>query len=133
MIIKREYEDIGIAKINTNYNKKIKTHYIRYIVDEYCIEKAIKEAEENKWVVALDYEGDIQYLYRIKEKPKKPVIVTKEFVEISELSIDFFMSYVPSWVTVVIKTSKDYSDMRMIEKLSKKYENIRFCGGKFLR
>ena len=133
MIIKLEYEDIGLVGIRTNYNNKVKNHYMRYIVDEYCIEKAIKEAENNKWVVALDYEGDNQHLFTIENVPKIPVIITKEFIEITELVIDFFMSSVPNWVIVSIKTPEDFCDMRIIESLSKKYPNIRFCGGKFLR
>lgn len=133
MIIKLEYEDIGLVGIKTNYNNKVKNHYIRYIVDEYSIEKAIKEVRNNKWVVALDYEGDNQHLFTLEEKPNIPVIVTKEFTEVTELGIDFFMSYVPDWVIVSIKTPSDFCDMRMVETLSKKYPNIRFCGGKFLR
>ena len=133
MIIKLEYEDIGLVGIKTNYNNKVKNHYIRYIVDEYSIEKAIKEVRNNKWVVALDYEGDNQHLFTLEEKPNIPVIVTKEFTEVTELGIDFFMSYVPSWVIVSIKTPSDFCDMRLVETLSKKYSNIRFCGGKFLR
>ena len=133
MIIKLEYEDIGLVGIKTNYNNKVKNHYIRYIVDEYSIEKAIKEVRNNKWVVALDYEGDNQHLFTLEEKPNIPVIVTKEFTEVTELGIDFFMSYVPDWVIVSIKTPSDFCDMRMVETLSKKYPNLRFCGGKFLR
>jgi hypothetical protein len=87
----------------------------------------------NKWVVALDYEGDNQHLFDIEEKPAIPVIVTKEFVDMTELSIDFFMSCIPNWVVVSIKTPNDFCDMRLVETLSKKYDNIRFCGGKFLR
>lgn len=133
MIIKLEYEDIGLVGIKTNYNNKVKNHYIRFIVDEYCVEKAIKEAENNKWVVALDYEGDYQYLFNLEEVPKIPVIITKEFTEINELSIAFFMTKVPDWVIVSIKTPEDFSDMRLVDNLSKQYSNIRFCGGKFLR
>lgn len=133
MIIKLEYEDIGLVGIKTNYNNKVKNHYIRFIVDEYCVEKAIKEAENNKWVVALDYEGDFQYLFNLEEVPKIPVIITKEFTEVNELSIAFFMTKVPDWVIVSIKTPEDFSDMRLVDNLSKQYANIRFCGGKFLR
>jgi hypothetical protein len=133
MIIKLEYEDIGLVGIKTNYNNKVKNHYIRFIVDEYCVEKAIKEAENNKWVVALDYEGDFQYLFNLEEVPKIPVIITKEFTEINELSIAFFMTKVPDWVIVSIRTPEDFSDMRLVDNLSKQYSNIRFCGGKFLR
>lgn len=32
MIIRLEYEDIGLVGIRTNYNNKVKNHYIRYIV-----------------------------------------------------------------------------------------------------
>ena len=134
MIIKLDYQDIGLVGIKTNYNGKIKNHYIRYIVDEYSIDKAIREVKNNnKWVVALDYEGDIQYLFNVQEKPTIPVIVTKEVDEVTELSISFIMSTIPDWVIVSIKTSSDFADMRLVEKLSKQYSNIRFCGGKFLR
>lgn len=133
MIIKMDYEDIGLVGIRTNYNGKIKSHYIRYIVDEYSIEKAIKQTKGNKWVVAFDYIGDYQYLFNIVEKPNVPVIVTKELKEINELSIEFFMKCVPDWVIVSIKTPSDFCDMRVIENLSLQFPNIRFCGGKFLR
>ena len=133
MIIKLEYQDIGLVGIKTNYNNKVKNNYIRYIVDEFCIERAIKDSENNKWVVALDYEGDNQYLFNIPNKPNIPVIVTKEFKEINELSIAFFMKSLPDWVIVSIKTPSDFCDMRLVESLSLEFPNIRFCGGKFLR
>ena len=133
MIIKLEYQDIGLVGIKTNYNNKVKNNYIRYIVDEYCIEKAIREGENNKWVVALDYEGDNQYLFTITNPPKIPVIVTKEFTDVNELAISFFVKSLPDWVIVSIKTPSDFCDMRLVESLSKQFPNIRFCGGKFLR
>ena len=133
MIIKLEYEDRGIVGIKTNYKNKVKNHYIRFIVDEFSIDKVIQEVKNNKWVVALDYEGDYQYLFNLQERPTIPVIVTKYFEEITELGIDYFVSSIPSWVYAAVKTSKTFSDMRIIEKLSLKYPNIRFCGGKFLR
>ncbi len=133
MIIRLEYEDIGLVGIRTNYNNKVKNHYIRYIIDEFCVEKAINEANNNKWIVALDYVGDYQYLYNLDIRPTVPLIVSKEFIDMTELSIDFFMGSVPDWVIVSIKTPSEFSDMRLIESLSKKYSNIRFCGGKFLR
>ena len=133
MIIRLEYEDIGLVGIRTNYNNKVKNHYIRYIIDEFSVEKAIYEANNNKWIVALDYMGDYQYLFNIQVKPTVPLIVSKEFLDITELTIDFFMSCVPDWVIVSIKTPADFCDLRLVETLSKKYPNIRFCGGKFLR
>lgn len=133
MIIRLEYEDIGLVGIRTNYNNKVKNHYIRYIIDEFCVEKAINEIRNNKWVVALDYVGDYQYLFNLDIRPTVPLIVRKEFLEITELTIDFFMSTIPDWVIVSIKTPENFSDMRLVESLSMKYPNIRFCGGKFLR
>lgn len=133
MIIRLEYEDIGLVGIRTNYNNKVKNHYIRYIIDEFSVEKAINEVKNNKWVVALDYVGDYQYLFNLQVKPTVPLIVCKEFLEITELTVDFFMNCVPDWVIVSIKTPESFCDMRLIEMLSKKYSNIRFCGGKFLR
>ena len=43
------------------------------------------------------------------------------------------MTKVPDWVIVSIRTPEDFSDMRLVDNLSKQYANIRFCGGKFLR
>ena len=89
IIIQLDYQDINLVTIRTNYNNKIKDNYLRYIVDEFSLEKAIKEMEENKWVVALDYVGDLEYLFNITNKPSKPIIVTKNLLDINELSIDF--------------------------------------------
>lgn len=133
IIIQLDYQDIDLVTIRTNYNNKIKDNYLRYIVDEFSLEKAIKEMEENKWVVALDYVGDLEYLFNITNKPSKPIIVTKKLLDINELSIDFIMQTMPDWVIVSIKTPSNFCDMRVVERLSKKYSNIRFCGGKFLR
>lgn len=133
IIIQLDYQDIELVTIRTNYNNKIKDNYLRYIVDEFSLEKAIKEMEENKWVVALDYIGDLEYLFNIVNKPQKPIIVTKNLLDINELSIDFIMQTMPDWVIVSIKTPDSFCDMRIVERLSKKYKNIRFCGGKFLR
>lgn len=133
MIIKMDYQDIGLVGIKTNYNNKIKNHYIRFIVDEYSIDNAIQNIKNNKWVVALDYEGDLQYLFSIDTVPNVPIIVTKEMKEINELSVGFFMKCVPDWVIVSIKTPSDFTDMKIIEALSKEYKNVRFCGGKLLR
>lgn len=133
MIIQLDYSDNGLYAIKTTYNKKEKYHYIRYIVDEFSIDRAIEDIKDNKYVVALDYEGDLQYLFTLKERPDVPLIVTKEFKEINELSIAFYMQKFPDWVTVSIMTPENFCDMRLIEVLSLKYPNIRFCGGKFLR
>lgn len=133
LIIKLEYEDRDIVGIKTNYKNKVKNHYIRFIVDEFSIDKIIQEVKENKWVVALDYEGDNQYLFNLLERPTIPVIVTKYFEEVTELAIDYFVNSIPNWVYAAVKTPKTFSDMRMIEKISLKYPNVRFCGGKFLR
>ena len=133
IIIKMDYEDIGLVCVRTTRKGKIRKNYIRYTVDEYSIDKAIKNSKTNKWVVALDYVGDYQYLFNIEEKPSIPVIVTKSFVDINELSITFFMKCLPDWVIVSIKTPEDFCDMRIVENLSLQFPNIRFCGGKFLR
>ena len=133
MIIRLDYEDNGLYAIKTNYNKKEKYHYIRYVVDEFSIDRAIEDIKDNKYVVALDYEGDIQHLFSIQEPPSVPIIVAKEFQEINELSIAFYMQKFPDWVIVSIITPENFSDMRVIENLSQKFKNIRFCGGKFLR
>lgn len=133
IVIRMDYEGIGVVGIRTNFNGKIRNHYIRYVVDEYSIDKAILETKGNKWVVAFDYVGDYQHLFDIVEKPSIPVIITKELKDINELSINFFMKSIPDWVTVSIKTPSDFCDMRVIENLSMKFPNIRFCGGKFLR
>ena len=61
------------------------------------------------------------------------MIVTREFTDVNELAISFFVKSLPDWVIVSIKTPADFCDMRLVEGLSKQFPNIRFCGGKFLR
>lgn len=132
MVVQVNYQD-DLVTIESLENGKKKNNYIRYIVDEFSLEKAIKDLDNNKWAVAIDYIGDTDYLFQVEKHPKKPIIITKEFKNITELSIDFYMTMIPDWVVVSIKTPNDFCDMRLVESLSKKYNNIRFCGGKFLR
>lgn len=133
MIIKLDYQDNNLLALKTFYKGKEKYHYIRYVVDEYSIDEAIQKIKGNKWVVALDYEGDLEHLFTLNEKPIVPVIVTKVLEDVNELSIDFMVNTIPDWVILSIKTPSDFCDMRFVEYISKKYKNIRFCGGKFLR
>lgn len=135
MLVKMEYQDIGVAGLKTNYDSKVKTHYIDYIVDEYTIDTAIQEVNEgfNKYTVCLQYEGDLQRLFMIDEKPKCPVLVKRELEDVTELAITFLVKMVPDWVRLCIKTPSDFSDMRLVESISKKYPNVHFCGGKLLR
>ena len=133
MIVRIEYQNT-ISAIKTKYKGREKSHYIRFIVDEYSIQSALEKVRDNKWVVALDYEGDISYLNNVKYKEyDKPVIVFREIEKVTEDIIRELMKSVPFWVRVAVKTPGDFNDMRVIFNLSKKYPNIRFCGGKFLR
>lgn len=133
MIVRIEYQNT-ISAIKTKYKGKEKSHYIRFVVDEYSIQSALERVRDNKWVVALDYEGDISYLNNVKyDVNDKPVIIFKQLDEISELTIKSIMRRIPLWVRVAIKTPEDFNNMRVIFDLSKKYPNIRFCGGNFLR
>ena len=95
MLVKMEYQDIGVAGLKTNYDSKVKTHYIDYIVDEYTIDTAIQEVNEgfNKYTVCLQYEGDLQRLFMIDEKPKCPVLVKRELEDVTELSITFLVNF----------------------------------------
>ena len=132
MIVRIEYQNT-ISAIKTKYKGREKSHYIRFIVDEYSIQSALEKVRDNKWVVALDYEGDISYLNNVKyEEYDKPVIVFREIEKVTEDIIRELMKSVPFWVRVAVKTPGDFNDMRVIFNLSKKYPNIRFCGGKFL-
>ena len=134
MIVKLVYQDSNLKGFKTlDGRKNEKTHYIRYILDEFSIDEAIQKIKRNKGVVALDYEGDLGYLFELKERPSVPLIYKEELTDVNELSISFVVEKVPSWVRVAIKTPEDFSDMRLIEKMSKKYPNLRFCCGTFLR
>ena len=133
MIIRVEYQN-DISAIKTKYKGKEKSHYIRFIVDEYSLQPALDRVRENKWVVGLDYEGDISFLQNIQYKEKdKSVIVIRELKDVNETTVRNIIKKIPIWVRVVIYTPEDFSDMKFIFEMSKKYPNLRFSGGKFLR
>lgn len=136
MVIKMEYQDIGIVGIRTkNWNDKVKIHYINYIVDEFSIDSAINEVNTgfNKYIVSLEYVGDLHRLFLIEEKPKVPVLIKRELEDVTELSIAFIVKTIPDWVRLCIKTPTDFCDMKLVESVCKKFPNVHFCMGKFLR
>ena len=47
LIVSMDYEDIGLVCVRTTRNGKIRNNYIRYIVDEYSIDKAIRNTKSN--------------------------------------------------------------------------------------
>lgn len=133
MLIKLDYRENGIVGIKTTHKNKIRHHYLRFIVDEYSIDNALNHSEINDWLIALDYEGDMAYLWGYDRVPNIPVIVTKKVDSVTEIEVGFIVKQIPSWVRIAIKTPKEFSDMRLIKEISLKYPNVRFCGGNFVR
>lgn len=131
MILSLSYEDITGSAVRGEVNGKSVNFFMRVKVNESNIEEALTKLKGNKWVVAFDYVGDPEFLKTV-DIGDSVVIITKE-VEKLDMNVDFLLNGLDRRVRVVLKLPKTYTDMKSIYDYSRKYPNVRFCGGKFLR
>lgn len=131
MLLKLKYDDVKASGARGEVNGKMMNFFMRVQVDELNLVEAMQKFKSNKWVVALDYTGEVGFLKTV-EVLDKTIIVTKE-VEKVDLNVDFIMSDIDNRVRVVFSLPENYSDMRTIYDYSQKYTNIRFDGGKFIK
>lgn len=134
MIVKLGYSDIqGYGVQATIGEKKVKL-YMYVQVTEFDIAEALEALKGNKFVVAMEYVGNVNVLSGLNFH-SLPVIVKHEIDEIDE-SVDEYMSYIQNIntaISVMFKFSGKYSNMKKVLEYSEKYKNIGFCGGYMLR
>lgn len=131
MLLTLNYNEVQGNAVKAIIDGKSVTCFMRVIVNEENIEEAIKKFKGNKWVVSLEYVGDITFLNG-KDLTGVTVIVKQEIEKVG-MDIDFTLKSIQSDVRVVFKLPKEYNDMMSIYNYSQKYPNIRFCGGNLIR
>lgn len=136
MILRVKYEDLGKEANAARgvVNGKQVNFFLRVQVDEMNIAEAVQRFRGNKWVVALDYIGDLGFLQNI-DISGVLVIVTKEIASVESLDFDlqFMLSQIDPRVRVVLKLPKDFNNMKVLYDLNQRYPNLHFCGGYLLR
>lgn len=131
MILKLKYEDLTGNAARGEVNGKNVNFYMRVQVDEMNIVEAIEKLRGNRYVVALDYVGELSFLNTIDTSGVN-IIVTREVKTLDD-SLDFLFSEVKPNIRVALKLPDDFKDMRAIHAYSQRYPNARFCGGKLIR
>ncbi|MNL91204.1 hypothetical protein D3C81_09340 [compost metagenome] len=131
MIVNIKYDEVQGTALKGSVNSKQVNLFMRVLVDETNIHEAITKFRECKWVVALDYVGD-QEVLRDLDTAGVVVLIKKEIDKL-DMNVDFIMKSIPNNIRVVFKLPETYCDMQSIVSFSKRYENIRFCGGNFIR
>lgn len=133
MILHLKYEDIpaNANAVRGEVNGKVVNFYFRIKVNPSNIAEAVSRFRGNKYLAALDYEGDLAVL-RTLDLSGVPVMVVKEVDSLDD-TLDFLFSEVDSHVRVVLKLPSTFTDMQAVYNYSQRYENVRFCGGTLLR
>lgn len=131
MIVKLKYEDVKGNTLKVDVDGKETMCYMRVAVNSDNVIEAVSALKGYKNVVAFDYTGDIQTLEGL-ETYNTPICV-KYTLDVVDNTIDDIMASVPETVRVIIGVPSDFCNMQVIEEYSNKYQNIRFCGGHFIR
>lgn len=132
MIVKMKYEDLKGNTLRVGVDDKKVLAYMRVALTSENVVEAISKYGSAKNVVAFDYVGDIQTLNTL-ELGTNPICVKYSLDDVDSTIDDIMTSINNDKIRVIIKLPETYCDMQKIEEYSKKYENIRFCGGHFLR
>ena len=131
MILNLNYGDMQKTTAKGVVNGKEVKFFLRVFVNELNIQEAVDKLVNNKFVVALEYKGELGFLKTVDTKGM--VVIVKNSVDKVDMNIDFYMNMVDSNIRMVFKLPDSYSDMRRVKEYSEKYTNIRFCGGNLLR
>lgn len=131
MILRLKYDHMTSSAARGEVDGKQVNFYLQVIVDETNIMQAVEKAKSNRWIVALEYVGSPSYLTDV-DLGDQLVIMTHK-VDTIDVNVDFVLSGIPDKVRVVFELPESYSDMKTIMEYSKKYPNISFEGGTFIR
>lgn len=130
MLVNLKYDQVEGSALKGEVNGKAVNLFMQVEVDNSNVEQALERFKGNKWVVGLDYVGDVQQLVGLNLNGLN-VLVKKDYDGVEQ--IDEALKGIPEGVNLVMKLPLDYSDMRVIHTYSQKYPNLRFCGGTLLR
>lgn len=118
--------------LKAKYNGKKHQVFLKLICDDFNLSESIELAKVSKNIAMIEYQGlETSPVYR--NVHASGVYVGRVFMlgnNFTEGDISRIVSGMPDGVTPVIKLPEDFKDMHMLWSLNKKYDKVRFCGGK---
>lgn len=130
MILRLKYDELKADAVKGKVNGKAFSFFLRLVVDRSNLSEAIRRFTDNKLLLAFDYQDDPAALQGV-DLGVKPVLYTQQ-VETLDINIDMLLNQLPAKMHLVCQLPSTFNDMRAIADYSRKYHNIRFCGGNFL-
>lgn len=135
VIVKADVETVSqfsSGSVFTLNGKQKIPAYFRLLVDDFTLDDAIEAYRGDNNIVALDYVGNLDILHEYNRARLQGIYMVREFEfgdNITEEDIVDMINRVPAEVTVLVKLSETYKDMRFVQTMCKKYRNLRFSGG----
>ena len=130
LIVRANYNLVKQYKnktVRATYNGKKHNVFFRLVCDDFDINDCIELAKNNSNVLMLDYQG-IEGV-----EVNADVYVGKTYdagSDINEGDIQSILDQTPKGMVAIIKLPEGFNDLELIWRLSKKFKNVRFCGGK---
>lgn len=132
ILVKTDYTTAKIYEFNsvkTKVGSKKHQVYFKVYCDDTDVNDCIELYKSSNNIVMLEYQGMVESLVGVN---LQGVYITKVFdfgTNITEEDIIGIVQSLPDGLTGIIRLPQEYKDMRFIYNMSKKYLNIRFCGG----
>lgn len=118
--------------LSTKYNNKKHKVYLKLDCDDYTLEDSLNLARVSKNILMVNYQGldtSSSYLGLTKDTGIYIGRIIDFGNDITEDDVLRIVKIIPEGVTPIINLPEDYKNLHFIWKISKKFPNIRFCGG----
>ncbi len=132
VIVKGSYQELEQYKgLNTSMVHLKKKHrvFFKVICDEHTVEDSVALFNSYRNVLYLEYIGLPETLQNIDLKGAYIGVVQEFKMDVTVEDVELVLQGLPKGVTLIAKLPLECHDMYLVEHLSKKYDNIRFCGG----
>ena len=130
MLVRIHADDVKDSGLRGVVDSKKVTFYMIVVVDDSNIDFAIDKFSRYNSVVAFEYVGNVDLL-RGKELGSKPVYVTRQTEDLG-MGVDFIVPQLPLGLRCLLEVPSDFADMREVEKVCNKYDNVYVTGGNFI-
>lgn len=119
--------------LSAKYNNKKHKVYLKLNCDDYILEDGLSLARVSKNILMVNYQGigtSQVYLGLTNDTGIYVGRVMDFGNDITEEDIERLVVNIPEGITPIIKLPEDFTNLRFIWEVSKKFPRVRFCGGK---
>lgn len=119
--------------LSAKYNNKKHKVYLKLNCDDYILEDGLSLARVSKNILMVNYQGigtSQVYLGLTNDTGIYVGRVMDFGNDITEEDIERLVINIPEGITPIIKLPEDFTNLRFIWEVSKKFPRVRFCGGK---